>query len=121
MPVPFDDGQFPEAVLDEPVFQGMEADDGDDSSGFKDLVEVLKEGFEIIELMVGLDAKGLEDLLCRMALLGKNLSRFCAFDDVNELEGGFDFLLRSIFHDSLCDSIGILVFAIFAEDSGEVL
>ena len=44
MSIPFDDGQFPEAVLDEPVFQGMEADDGDDSSWFEDLVEVLKKG-----------------------------------------------------------------------------
>ena len=70
--------------------------------------------------MVRFDAKGLEDLFGWVSFFGQDLSWFGAFDDVDELEGGFDFLLCPIFHDSLCDSIGILVFAVFAEDSGKV-
>ena len=34
MSITFDDGEFPEAVLDESVFEGMEADDGDDTFWF---------------------------------------------------------------------------------------
>ena len=101
-------------VLYDTVLERVIRDDADASARVEPPGGGVKPPLEHIELVVDLDANGLEALLGRVSTMPTSGSRYSCLDDLDKLTGGFDRFGLTATHDFACNLRGELLFAIDA-------
>ena len=101
-------------VLYDTVLERVIRDDADTSARVEPPGGGIKPSFEHIELVIDLDANGLETFLGRVSAMPTSGSRDTRLDDLDKLAGGFDRFLLAAAHDLARNLRGELLFAVDA-------
>jgi hypothetical protein len=105
-----------EKPLDHPVFERVEADDGEPTAGPEHRERRRKRALERVELFVHGDPQRLKDALRRMAVAEAARGRDRRLHDVDQLAGPLEWLLLPPAHDRLRDLPCEALLAIATED-----
>src|SRR5438067_250148 len=109
-----------EKVLDDAVLERVEGDHGEPSPRSQHLERCRQRPLGRAELVVDLDPQRLEDPLRGMALAESRRRRNRLLDDLDEVAGPLERLLAASLDDGARDLTRIALFAVTAEDLGEV-
>ena len=105
-------------MLHDAVLERVVGDVADPATGVCPSNGSAKALIEGVELVVHLDAQGLEGLACGMTTVTTGRGGYRSLNHVDKLEGRLDGRLPARLHDGAGDACRVLLVAIHAKDSG---